>query len=98
MRREVVMDVTAQELAGLFVMKGWTYGGIKQIQSDDVATMIGSQVAGLEANPNVRYSELGRFIVFRDQEYPDSFEIAMKVGHVSYYPLDMDSPEQEGTT
>lgn len=98
-RREVVFDIEPRELAGLFVAKGWQYGGIKQVQPDDIETVIAGLVRGLECNP-ARYAELGRFLVFRDSEYPDSLEIAMKVGHVSYYALDMDRPDEtpEGNT
>lgn len=93
-------DVSLRELAAIFMQKGWQYAKNSQPVAipnpDDIHNMIKQLVAVLEENGG-GYSELGRFVVWRDTEFPGGYEIALRIGYVkTNVPEDLDTPQGGG--
>lgn len=87
-------DLNPTDLAGIFMSKGWRYDRFQRpVLPKDIQDMIERSVNAL-VRTGKGYAELGRFIVFRDSEFPGGYEIALKIGYVAVTDpnVDPDAP------
>ena len=76
--------LTPAELSGLFISKGWVYGMTPLPAPADIESIVSTLVSHHRKarGSKFKYNELGRFVVFKDQEFPNSYEIFLRVGFV----------------
>lgn len=88
------MDLSERELSGLFIAKGWEYGTTPLPAPRDIQSVIDGLVSRVRSSGgNGRtYAELGRFVVLRCSEFPNSAEVFLKIGFITDYPEEMDVP------
>ena len=93
-RDEQYMEMSYQELAGIFMAKGWKFGDTPQVVLPaNIEAMVKKSVDVLRQHGG-GYAELGRFVVFRDAEFPGGYEIALKVGYINTTTPDMDGANE----
>ncbi|MEO3857461.1 hypothetical protein [Acrocarpospora sp. B8E8] len=93
------LDLSPDELAAIFAIKGWTYGTAQCAgtpSAADLKTYI-TDMAELLARTGRAdvYATGGRFKVYKDPELPGSYEIYLYVGHVPDPHVRTD--EEDGT-
>ncbi len=85
--RTYTWDITPEDLAGLFMAKGFKYargsGPDGTVLPEDVIRMVSVSAEAL-VRSGKGYAELGRFVVFKDEEFPGGYEISMKIGYVAF--------------
>lgn len=95
-RREVRLDVPLRDLSAIFLQRGWVYGNLGRFpMPQEINRILGGLIKSLDESGGT-YGELGRFVVFKDAEFPNSYEICLKIGYATDYPVDMDKPEKKG--
>ena len=80
------LDLSANEIGALFLAKGWLWadaGGVPTPQQ--IEGRIRDLVSLVADEAEAGYASLGRLVVFSDNEMPDSVEVALLLGHVSYF-------------
>ncbi|OEV28668.1 hypothetical protein AN220_00570 [Streptomyces nanshensis] len=93
MQVEHDMDVTYEELAAIFALKGWLHGTERKAGIPDAKTLrehIEEMVTQLEAANNgnvILFNSSGRFTVHTDPEMPDAYEIHLYVGNIDRQKL-----------
>lgn len=74
-------------LAGIFAGMGWEYDieseGLKSPSADVLQALTEGLISRLAESDDYSYITLGRLLCYRDHEFPDSFDIYVKVGHCS---------------
>lgn len=77
------LDLSPAELAALFTAKGWQLAGTQcpYPLPEELGANISNLVELLlETDPTADFSGLGRIVVYRDQDFPGSVEIALTIG------------------
>ncbi len=94
---EYTWELEPNELASVFMLKGWKYGTTSvAVLPKHIQDAVEQSVQAL-LNGGGSYAELGRFVIFRDVEFPGGFEIAMKLGYVqTEVPDDLDTVPTSG--
>lgn len=81
---ELSLDV----VAGIFAGMGWAYDLPDRGLVIPVADEIGAVAEGLidaleESGAQNAYATLGRILVYKDPEFPSSYDVYLKLGHCS---------------
>lgn len=91
---EKIWEIEPRELAGIFAAHEWSYSYAPQPTASDIERMVDSVVTALRTRGHT-YAELGRFVVFRDADFPNGFEVALKVGYYRDEPVALDEADVE---
>lgn len=88
------MDLTLEEVAAIFALKGWLHGTERRAGIPDAETLyahVAGMVKDLEraevATAKLLFNSSGRFTVHTDPEMPDSYEIHLYIGNVDKQKL-----------
>lgn len=97
--KELELDLTVDELAGIFTAKGWQLADTEAYypMPEEIGANIENLVWLMEDQPDTSYAQLGRVAVFRDSEFPESVEIALIIGRAMPV-LGEDADTAEGGT
>lgn len=94
------LDLTPQDLAGIFAGKGWQICGTEYPYPlpEELSANISNLVElMLDTDPTADFSSLGRIVVYKDQDFPGSVEIALTIGRaMPALGFDADVPDTSG--
>ncbi|MEU7863441.1 hypothetical protein [Nonomuraea sp. NPDC049141] len=80
-------DLTPDELALIFAIKGWQYAnsefGYGAPSADSIASVLNALVnMCTDDGAKGSYATIGRFLVVKDNDLPNSYDIYLRVGYV----------------
>lgn len=93
---DLELDLTVDEIAGIFTMKGWQLADTEGYYPlpEEIGANIENLVWLMKDQPDTSYANLGRITVTRDDEFPGSVEIHLNIGYaMPSLGDDADSPE-----
>jgi hypothetical protein len=79
-------DAPLGVIAAFFLMNDWKWdvrGDLRSPLPDEITQAVDAMIMDLEDGPDGMFLTLGRFKVYKDPEFPDSYEIYVQVGHAS---------------
>lgn len=96
---ELELDLTVDELAGVFTAKGWQLADTEGYypMPEELGANIENLVWLMQDQPDTQMAQLGRVVVYRDEDFPGSVEIALIIGRAMPV-LGEDADSVEGGT
>lgn len=81
-------ELPLEVVSGIFAGMGWQYDvpdyGLKSPTADDISQVAEGLIDALEESGQMNaYATLGRILVYKDPEFPSSYDVYLKLGHCS---------------